>query len=140
MKNKFFSLALGALIALPITTSAVAQDNAPSPQNQGPGARGSHQMDPDRMLQRLTRELDLTADQQAQIKPLLVDHQQKVQALMQDQSGSQEDRHAKMKDMGEDLHSKIAALLNDQQKQKFLAMQQRMHPGGESGPPPAPPQ
>ena len=45
-------------------------------------------MDPDRQLERLTRELNLTTDQQAQIKPLLVERQQKMQALFQDQSAA----------------------------------------------------
>ncbi len=98
-------------------------------------------MDPDRQLQRLTRELDLTADQQTQIKPLLVDHQQKVQALFQDQSVAQQDRRARMKALGDDMHGKIAAVLNDQQKQKFEEMQQHMRRGGENGaPPPQQPQ
>ena len=54
-------------------------------------------MDPDRQLARLTSALNLTTDQQAQIKPLLVERQQKMQALMQDQSLSQEDRRAQMR-------------------------------------------
>ena len=51
------------------------------------GGRGMR-MDPDRQLERLTRELNLTTDQQAQIKPLLVERQQKMQALFQDQSAA----------------------------------------------------
>ncbi len=144
MRNNLLNLALGALIALPVSVTAVAQDNAAppqpaQPQQQEQGVRGPGRMDPDRMLQRMTRELNLTADQQAQIKPILAEHQQKVQALMQDQSAPGADRQAKMKEMREDMHSKIAAVLDDQQKQKFEAMQQRMHRGGAGGPPPPPP-
>ena len=43
-------------------------------------------MDPDRQLEHMTKELDLSADQQSQIKPVLVDRQQKMQAIFQDQS------------------------------------------------------
>jgi ABC-type uncharacterized transport system ATPase subunit len=138
MRNKLFTFALGAAFALGFSGAALAQDNAAPPQEQDHSTRGAHPMDPDRMLQRLTRELDLTADQQSQIKPLLVDHQQKVEALVQDQSVSQQDRHAKMKTLSEDMHSKIAAVLTDQQKQKFESMLQRTHRGGENSPPPPP--
>jgi hypothetical protein len=94
-------------------------------------------MDPDRQLEHMTRALDLTADQQSQLKPLLVDRQQKMQALFQDQSISQDDRHAKARSIMTDSNGKIEAVLNDQQKQKFEAMQQRMRHGGPQGPPPA---
>jgi hypothetical protein len=93
-------------------------------------------MDPDRQLQHMTQALNLTADQQSQIKPVLVDRQQKLQALFQDQSLSQDDRRAKSRSIIEDSNSKIKAVLNDEQKQKFDAMQQRMRRGGPGGPPP----
>jgi hypothetical protein len=95
-------------------------------------------MDPDRQLARLTQVLGLTTDQQAQIKPLLVDRQQKMQALMQDQSTPQEDRRARARSISEGTNNSIKALLNEDQKQKFAAMQERMRgPGrGPGGPPP----
>ena len=65
----------------------------------------------------------LTTDQQTQIKPLLVDRQQKMQALLQNQSLSQEDRRAQVRTIAEGTNNSIKALLNDDQKQKFDAMQ-----------------
>jgi len=95
-------------------------------------------MDPDREPLHLSRELNLTTDQQAQIKPLLVNQQEKMQALTQDQFLSQEDRHTKAQSITEDTHSKIEALLSDEQKQKFEAMRQRMHRGPSGSPESAP--
>ncbi|MFZ0742831.1 MAG: hypothetical protein WAM85_00400 [Terracidiphilus sp.] len=139
MPNRIVSLALGCLLALGLTAAAVAQDNPPPPQEQGQSGRGPGRMDPDQMLKHMTKQLDLTADQQSQIKPLLVDRQQKMQAVFQDDSLSREDRRAKMRSIQEDTHSKIEAVLNDQQKQKFEAMQNRMgRRRGENGPPPPP--
>lgn len=143
MQTKLFTMALGGMLALGVSSAALAQDNPPPPpdQNQaGPPAegmrgRGMH-MDPNRQLERLTRELNLTTDQQAQIKPLLVEHRQKVQALFQDQSLSQEDRRTQMRTIGEGTHNSIRAILTDEQKQKFDAMQGRMRHGGPGGPPP----
>jgi len=87
-------------------------------------------MDPDTQLQRMTQQLDLTADQQSQIKPLLVERQQKLETLRADQSTSQDDRRAKARTISQETHSKIEAILTDQQKQKFAAMQEHMRHGG----------
>jgi periplasmic protein CpxP/Spy len=131
MRNTLFSLALGGMILAGTAGTAIAQDNAAPQQEQGQPGRGAMRMDPDRQLQHLTRELGLSADQQSQIKPMLVDRQQKMEALFQDQSLSREDRRTKMETIRQDSQSKIEAVLNDQQKQKFEAMEQeRMHRGG----------
>jgi Spy/CpxP family protein refolding chaperone len=132
---------MAAVLALGVTAAALAQDTPPPPpdQAQGQPGRGPMRMDPDRQLEHMTKELDLSADQQSQIKPLLVERQQKMQATFQDQSLSREDRRAKMQAIRADSQGKIEAVLNDQQKQKFEAMQQRMgRRGGENGGPPPP--
>jgi Spy/CpxP family protein refolding chaperone len=143
MANRLFNLALSGALLLGATGAALAQDNAPPPpdQQQGPGmaGRGPMRMDPDQQLQRMTKQLDLSADQQSQMKPLLVERQQKMEALFQDQSLAPEDRRAKMQSIRQESQSKIEAVLNDQQKQKFEAMQERRgRRGGENGPPPPP--
>jgi Spy/CpxP family protein refolding chaperone len=142
MQTKLISLALSGLLALGITGAAFAQDTPPPPppdQGQaGPppegGGRGMR-MDPTRQLERMTRELNLTSDQQEKIKPLLVERQQKMQALMENQSLSQEDRRAQMRTIAEGTNNSIKANLNDDQKQKFDSMRQRMRRGGPGGPP-----
>lgn len=125
MRNKFCTLALAGIFTLSLAGSAVlAQDNQAPPQQQdGRGRRG---MDPDEQLKRLTKTLDLTADQQTQIKPILESQQQQIQALRGDQSMSREDRMAKIKGIREDSRTKIEAALNDTQKQKYEAMEARM--------------
>lgn len=143
MQTKIFTLALGSLLALGATSAAMAQDNPPPPPDQNQagqppeGARGrGMRMDPERQLAHLTRELNLTTDQQAQIKPLLVERQQKMQALFENQSAAPGDRRTQMRTISEGTNNSIKALLNDDQKQKFDAMQQRMRRGGPGGPPP----
>ncbi len=146
MRNKLFTLAMAATLALGVTSAALAQDTPPpppqdqaSPQAQGQQGRGPMRMDPDKQLEHMTKELGLSADQQSQIKPVLLERQQKMQAIFQDQSLSREDRRAKMQAIRTDSQGKIEAVLNDQQKQKFEAMQQQMGPrGGQNGPPPPP--
>lgn len=147
MRNRIFSLALGGLLTLGVSGTARAQDNPPPPppppdqaQPGGAPGPGARRMDPDRQLQRLTQELNLTTDQQDKIKPLLVDRAQKMQALFQDQSLSQEDRRMKARTISEGTNNSIKALLTDDQKQKFDAMQERMRQRGGPGGPPPPPQ
>ncbi len=145
MQSRLLSLTLGGMLALGFTGAAFAQDTPPPPpptQSQaGPPPQGrGMRMDPNRQLERLTQELSLTSDQQEKIKPLLLDRQQKMQALMQNQSLSQEDRRAQMRTIMEGSNNSIKANLSDDQKQKFDAMQQqrmrRGGPGGPGGPPP----
>lgn len=149
MQTKLFTLALGSLLALGVSSAALAQDNPPPPQNpgqdqgqagpqaDGPRGRGMR-MDPNRQLERLTRELSLTTDQQTQIKPMLFERQQKMQALFQNQSLAPEDRRTQARTIAEGTNNSIKAILNDDQKQKFDAMQQHMRRGGPGGPPPPP--
>jgi cobalamin biosynthesis protein CbiD len=70
--------------------------------------------------------LNLTSEQQTQIKPLLENQQQQMMQLHQDQSLSRADKMTKAKSLRDDTTSKIEAVLNDQQKQKYEAMQQKM--------------
>ena len=138
MPNKLFTLALAGALTLGVSGVARAQDNAAPPQEQGQMGHG--RMDPDKQLEHMTRELGLSADQQAQIKPVLVNRQQQMEAVFQNQSLSREDRRAKMMAIRQDSTTKIDAVLNDQQKQKFAAMQEHMRGRGQGGPPEGAPQ
>ena len=108
MRNKLFALALGGMIAVSANAALYAQDKSAQPttpqttaQQPGPFHR-HHRMNPDRQLAHLTRALDLTTDQQAQIKPILVDRQQKMRSLWQDQSLSRQDKRAKAQAIQQD--------------------------------------
>ena len=151
MRNRILTLALGSVLMLGASAAALAQDNPPPPPpdqgqagpppdgQQGPGPR---RMDPDRQLQHMTRMLNLTPDQQSQIKPILVDRQQKLEALFQNQSLAPRDRRAQMRAINQDMRSKVEAVLTGDQKQKYEAMQEhrgrRGGYGNEGAPPPPP--
>jgi len=150
MRNQLLTIALSGLLACTAVPALYAQDNSTPPPQQGQWGGHGHgrgMMDPDRQLEHMTKQLDLTSDQQSQIKPILVDRQQKMQALFQNQSLSREDRHSQMMAIRQDTNSRIEGVLTDQQKQKFEAMQERMQerrggqaPGGDNGPPSSQPQ
>lgn len=68
----------------------------------------------------MTADLNLTADEQAQIKPILVDQQKKMEDARNDNSGG--DRQAmrqKFEQIRTDANAKIRAVLDDKQKAKF---------------------
>lgn len=128
MRRTLFTLTLGSLLALGLPAASLAQDN---PQTQEGGRHGGQgRMNPDRQLERMTRELGLSTDQQAQIRPLLVDRQQKMMAVFQNQSLSQDERRQQMRSIGEASRAGIKALLTDDQKQKFEQMRQHRGHGG----------
>jgi protein CpxP len=135
MHIKFHTIALSSLLAIGMAGSAaLAQDSSmpqsqPAEGQQGPGRRG---MNPDKQLEHMTKQLNLSADQQTQIKPILVSRDQQMQQLWQDQSTSPQERRAKGKAIQDDSKAKIEAILNDTQKQKFEQMMEHRHrgPGG----------
>jgi Spy/CpxP family protein refolding chaperone len=135
MRTTIGTIALSGLLALGAAApAALAQDNAAQPAGQqGQWGHGPRKMDPDAQLRHMTKQLELTADQQAQIKPLLVARDQQAQQLFADQSLAQADRHAKMKVIQDETKGKILAVLNDAQKQQFESMHARME---HHGPPP----
>jgi periplasmic protein CpxP/Spy len=136
MRKIFCTLALTGLLSLAGSVALAQENAAPPQQGQGYGHRG---MNPDAQLQRLTKHLNLTAEQQAQIKPILESRDQQMKQLWQDQSLAPQDRHSKMKAIGEDSKTKIEAVLNDSQKQQYEAMQAKMQERMQSrtqGPPP----
>jgi Spy/CpxP family protein refolding chaperone len=139
-------LAIGAtaLSSLP----GMAQDPSappPPPQDQagpghgGPGGMRGNQVD------FLTKKLNLTPDQVTQVKAIDADTMTQMKALREDTSVAGPDRRAKMMDIHKVSNDKIRALLTDDQKTKFDALQaqsrgRRGNPDGGDGPPPPPPQ
>lgn len=106
------------------------------PQNMMNRRRGMPS--PDQRLQMLTKQLNLTDDEQAKIKPILVDEQKKMQDLRNDSTLSRQDRFQKMRDIREDSSKQIRSNLDENQQKKFddiqkeqqKRMQERRNGGG----------
>jgi len=151
MKKQFCIIALSGLLAVGLTAAASAQDamqqQGGEMQQQGGGHHGGWG-NPDEQLAHMTKHYKLSADQQAQIKPILAAQQQQMEQLRSDSSISRDDKRAKMQSMHEDTKAKIEAVLNPDQKAKFDADQAKMQErraqmqggGSMSGAPAAPPQ
>jgi periplasmic protein CpxP/Spy len=119
-------------------------DAAPAPGPGGPGHRGG----PERRLEMLTRVLSLTPDQQTQVKALLTEQRTKMEAMRKATPAAETEtaggpaNRAQFEALRTDTDTKINALLTDEQKTKFAALQAEHRPphgGGPEGAPPAPP-
>jgi periplasmic protein CpxP/Spy len=117
MKKQFATLALSSFFGLALL-AAPQENSAPTPQNDNAHA-AHHQSDPARQLQALTKKLNLTADQQNQILPILKDRDQQLASLRNDTSLSKEDRRSKLRSLREDSQAKIKNVLTDDQKKTY---------------------
>jgi protein CpxP len=131
MNRKIGVVLLGGMLTLGIAASAaLSQANGAQP---GQGDHGRGRMDAEGQLKHLTEALDLTTDQQTQIKPILTARDLQRQQIFADQSLAEADRHTKMKAIQDATRGKIEAVLTDAQKQKFEAMHEHEHRGGARG-------
>jgi Spy/CpxP family protein refolding chaperone len=145
MQAAVLALCTTALCAVPM----MAQDN-PAPQQQdqaGPqGGRHGGAGNEEHQIEHLTKTLNLTPDQVTQVKAIDDNARQQMMALRSDSSVAQSDKHAKMMAIHQASQDKIRAVLNDDQKTKYDAMQAEMkarresREGGQGGAPPPPPQ
>jgi len=149
MKRNLILSIIASGAALALAPGLQAQEAAPAPATTGTdagghpgGHHGGDHRGGDR-LERLTKELDLTADQQAKIKPILETGHTQMESIHKDTSLSPEAKKAKMKEAHETETSQINAVLTADQQTKFAAMQAKMHGhrhgGDEAGGPAAAP-
>jgi periplasmic protein CpxP/Spy len=140
------ALCTTALSALPAMAqdpaSPPAQDQAGPPNggHRGPGQREEHQ------IEFLTKKLNLTPDQVTQVKAIDDESRTQMMALRQDTATPQADKKAKMMDIHKASQAKIRAVLTDDQKTQYDALQAQMkerretHEGGQGAPAAPPPQ
>jgi periplasmic protein CpxP/Spy len=134
MRNQPFMFAYGVMLVLGIAGAAIAQDKGP----EQPSARQQLQhihtpQSIDQELAHLTKDLELTSEQQQQVRPLLEEHHDKIQALLdKNPTASRQELGPQIHAISAETHGKIHALLTDHQKELEKAMQQREHNSGEN--------
>ena len=142
MRNRSFTLAFGVVLVVGVAGAAVAQSdahgNAQGKGAQEPSARQQlqHIHSPqsiDQELARLTKDLELTAEQQEQVKPLLEKHHDRIQALLdKNPNATRKELGPQIHAISDDTHREIHALLTDHQKELEKAMVHREHDGEEN--------
>jgi uncharacterized membrane protein len=140
MRSKICTVALTGLLTLGLAGGAAfAQEGttAPPAQTNNNNMQDMHQqgmhhrgMNADQQLKKMTKKLNLSADQQAQIKPMLESQDQQMEQLRMDKTMSRQDRRQKMMSIRQDTSQKIEGVLNDTQKQKYESMHKGMKENG----------
>jgi hypothetical protein len=141
MRNRILTLAYGVLLMLGIASPAVSQHNTA----QQPSARQQLQnihtpQSIDQELTRLTKDMELTPEQQQKVRTLLEEHHDKIQALLdKNPAASRQELDPQIHAISDETHHKIHALLTEHQKELEKVMQQREDNGEENrrAPPPA---
>ena len=134
MRNRPFTLAYGFMLMLGMAGLVVAQDNGV----QQPSARQQLQhihtpQSINQELARLTKDLELTPEQQKQVRPILDEHHDRIQALLdKNPAASRQELAPQIHAISDETHHRIHALLTDHQRELEKAMQQREHNGEEN--------
>jgi Spy/CpxP family protein refolding chaperone len=135
-----FTVVLSGMLALASTGVAIAQENAPQsqkPNQASPAIDGPRSIDQE--LEHLTKDLELTPKQRKQIRHLLQEHHDRIQALFDKNPGvSRQDLAPQIHAISDETHHQIHALITEHQRQLEKAMQEHMHNGEESRRPTAP--
>ena len=134
MGNRHFTLAYGVMLLLGMAGPAVAQDDGvqqPSARRQLQQIHAPQSIDQE--LDRLTKDLELTPEQKQQVRPLLEEHHDRIQTLLdKNPEASRQELAPQIHAISDETHRKIHALLTDHQKRLEKAMQQREHNGEEN--------
>ena len=134
MRTRRFTLVYGLMLMLGMVGPGVAQDN----RAQQPSARQQLQhihtpQSIDQELARLMKDLELTRKQQQQVRPLLEEHHDRIQMLLdKNPTASRQELAPQIHAISDETHRKIHALLTDHQKELEKAMQQHEHNGEEN--------
>src|SRR2546430_4452195 len=118
--NRFFTFILSGAMVLPMAAlaqagSTASGDNAATAQTQ-PKERGERG-------EKFAQKLNLTPDQQAEIKSIRENMKQQAQAIKNDSSLTADQKKAKFKDLHKSTNELMMAKLNPDQQAKFKEMQ-----------------
>jgi periplasmic protein CpxP/Spy len=137
MRNRSLTLAYWVMLIAGMAIAQPASTQQSSARQQLQHIHGPQSIDQE--LARLTIDLKLTPEQQNQVRPLLQEHHDKIQALLdKNPTASRQELAPQIHSISDETHHKIHALLTDHQKELEKAMQQREHDGQENRRP-APP-
>jgi hypothetical protein len=128
------TLAAGSMLALGLTGVVMAQDNAgpqPTAKQELQRIHGPRSIDEE--LDRLTKDLELTQSQRNEVRPLLEEHHNRIQSLLdKNPNASRQDLGPQIHAISDQTHHEIDALLTDHQKQLEKAMRERERNGEEN--------
>ncbi len=119
------------LLGLWIAPAAWGQGGPPP---AGPGGMRGQGMRHGRMQQngilRMSQQLNLTQDQQTQIRDLLQKRRQQAQSIRQDTSLSAEQRQQQIQQLRQSTHQQVLGVLTPEQQTKLTELEKQRRGGG----------
>ena len=134
MRNRFFMFVYAVMFIVGMAGAAMAQDNGVQQLSARQQIQHIHTPQSiDQELARLTKDLELTAEQRHRVRALLVEHHDRIQSLFdKNPTASRQELAPQIHAISDATHREIHALLTDRQKKLEKAMVQREHNGEEN--------
>jgi len=118
-----------------LALSLSAQSTAPAtpPPAAAPAPQASAQPTPQEQaheaIEKVSADLNLTADQKSKLEPILVNEIQQVRDLKADTSMTPQQKQEKFQATLTSDHAKIDSILTQEQKDKLAQLRQKQQPG-----------
>jgi Spy/CpxP family protein refolding chaperone len=129
--NHFRLLAIGTILMVALASVAQQTATAPGHREEQDHSQNSGQAvlpTIEQHLKMLTEKLDLTAEQQAKIRPILQRMEEEWHSIMLDTRLSEQARHDKMKSVRDKADKQTRPILDKEQKIKLDELEQEPHP------------
>jgi Spy/CpxP family protein refolding chaperone len=128
------------IVSLGLGVTLFAHAQAPqTPQAAAPATAPHHEPNPAHQAKALAKKLGLSADQTAQVTPILADRDQRVQALMSNTALDPKSMRQQRRAIAMDTDQKLNAILTPAQQQQYATLKAERHHQGQPAPtaPPA---
>lgn len=131
MKLNSLKFLSATLLAATLGLSSLIAQDGPPPKDGGP--RGPGRQSLAERMEQLSKELELTDAQKAQLKPIIEAELKAMKELMDNKELSREDRREKMQAIRKEGRTKIEAVLTKEQVEKLNKIQAERGPGRPRG-------
>jgi periplasmic protein CpxP/Spy len=124
MKNKWMAGVLGAALAIGVPVFAQTAGDSGQDNPQAQTAPKGYRHHGNRM-QKLSQELNLTADQQAKMKPIFQQARAQGKTIHQDASLTKEQKMAKMKELHQTTMAQMNEILTPEQQAQWKQLREQ---------------
>ena len=124
MKTKLMAGILGAALAIgvPVFAQTATADSSSQDAQAAPTGPRHHRGN---RMQKLSQELNLTADQQAKIKPIFQQARAQGKTIHQDASLTKEQKMAKMKELHQTTMAQMNEILTPEQQAQWKQLREQ---------------
>jgi periplasmic protein CpxP/Spy len=117
---KFGAPIVAVLVFFGLSLVTRAQDtSAQQSSAQAESQSAMHQGQHESRLEWMTKELNLTEDQQAKLKPILADEAKQMHSVKEDTTLTQDQKRDKMKEIRQKTDSQVNDILTPDQQKKY---------------------